>query len=81
MKFSILLFALTFPFFTYSQTVVIGVKTKNAIYVGADSRTTKYIRDPLTGKSFTDTAIMCKLFSNDKFGFAIMGVGLEVAHN
>lgn len=63
----------------YSQTCVIARKTKKAIYVGADSRTTVYLYAPSTGELTFDTGSTCKIFTHGKFNFATLGANLQMS--
>src|SRR5688572_4671053 len=62
-----------------SQTVVIARKTKNAIYVGADSRLTIKAHDLKTGAEYTDTNSICKIITVGKFNIAFAGYNITEA--
>jgi hypothetical protein len=56
-----------------AQTVVIARKTKDAIYVGADSKKSGFTYMS-SGKIITDTSSMCKIITvGEKFNMAFLG--------
>ncbi len=59
---------------SFSQTTVIVKKTKNAIYVGADSKVRSHRYYPDTKETFQANDTMCKIWTNGKVGFAVMGM-------
>lgn len=76
MKFICLLFSLSFYTISSSQTCILLKKTKDAIYVGAESRFVRYVYS-YNNKPQRDTGSMCKIFSEGKYNFALSGYGLE----
>lgn len=68
-------------FSSFSQTCIIAVKTKRAIYVSADSRISRYSPGFLTDKMVLDTFSGCKLFHSGKFNFATIGLEIDKAHD
>ena len=81
MKLLLTLTTLFFFLFTQSQTCIIAKKTKDAIYVGADSRLTTQRKIISTGKIITDTSSGCKIYTYGKFNFAIEGAFINNATN
>lgn len=63
------------PFISYTQTCIIAKKTKDAIFIGADSRIVSSSR--INGVYKKDTSSMCKIFTQGKYNFAISGSGIN----
>ena len=56
-----------------SQTCIIGKISDNKIYVGADSRQTKFPFNNLTNKRDTTFLSVCKIFTTPTYSFAVAG--------
>lgn len=78
-KYFLITVILWLPLFINAQTCIIAKKTKEAIYVGADSRLTSTRKIISTGKIITDTSSICKIYTHGKFNFAIEGAFLNEA--
>lgn len=77
-------FLLLFPLFlfcnSYSQTCIIAKKTKDAIYVGAESRGIVPYYDPITKKTYKKPiSNLCKIQSYGIFNFTVCGIGFPIA--
>lgn len=62
-----------------SQTTVIAKKTKDAIYIGADSRSTITYNAHYSGITKVDTGSMCKIWTNGRLSFAVIGSRADVS--
>lgn len=69
--------AVLFPFGLNGQTVVIARKTKNAIYVAADSRITNHAINPFTHQIIVDTSSMRKIALVGNFNCVVIGGGID----
>lgn len=77
MRYFLLLFIPFYSTISFSQTCIIAKKTKDAIYVGGDSRVTHQRK--LDGVIIKDTSSMCKIFSYGKYNYAISGSGIDAS--
>ena len=80
MKLIYIIIAISFPLSSISQTCVIAKKTKEAIYVAADSRATQtnYNNE---GRSINKTNSVCKIYYSNKVGFAVIGAFFDDSIN
>jgi hypothetical protein len=64
----------------FGQTCVIARNTKDAIYIGADSREVFTKTDPKTNKLYDSIGSICKLYHVGNFNFAALGqeIGEEI---
>jgi hypothetical protein len=65
---------------SFSQTCVIGKKTEEAIYVGADSREVFTKINATTHESYDSLGSTCKLYHGGKFNFAVLGQALNIEY-
>jgi hypothetical protein len=76
-----MVFILNLSFFLnslFAQTCVIAKKTKNAIYVGAESRETFTKTNLTTKESYDSSGSICKIHNVGKFNFAVLGQEIDV---
>lgn len=76
-KILFLTFFILTAYISNSQTVVILKKTKNAIYVGADSKVNVYLIDVLTHQTIRDTTTMCKIWRGGDHNFGMIGLFID----
>lgn len=62
---------------SFTQTCIIAKKSKDAIYIGADSRLTN--KRAVDNIYFEDTLSMCKVFSEGKYNYAVSGNGINMS--
>jgi hypothetical protein len=71
------IFLILFANGLFAQTCVIAKKTKNAIYVGADSREVFTKTNPNTNKLYDSIGSICKLYHIGNFNFASLGQEID----
>lgn len=58
---------------TFSQTCIIAKRTKKAIYVGADSKTTIIHKNEFTNEIDSSYGSICKIITMNNYNFAVIG--------
>ena len=81
LRLPLLIFSLFCSTISFSQTCIIAKKTKDAIYLGSDSRFLRTSTVIKNGTYSIDTGSMCKIFSNGIYNFALSGHYLEESKN